>query len=127
MKALTYLYLPLLILLLVSCDKKKDVSPESKVIDISMNQKSYTKSPQEISVLIQKPSQCYNVSKVEKTVSDKTYTYNIVIVDKSAFCTGAIEEETVRVIFDPSTSGDYTLKFLINGKLAETRQVTVVE
>ena len=127
MKALTYLYLPLLLLLLVSCDKKEDASPESKVIDISMSHSSYTKNPQEIAVLIQKPNPCYAINKVEKTISGKTYSYNIVIVDKSELCAAAIAEETVNVVFDPATSGDYTLRFLINGKLAETRQVTVIE
>jgi hypothetical protein len=127
MKALAYLCLPLLLLLLVSCDKKEDASPESKVVDIFMNTRSYTKAPQEIAVVIQKPNPCYAVSKVDKTVSGKTYSYNIVIVDRSEVCATVIAEETVNMIFDPSTSGDYTLKFLINGKLAETRQVTVIE
>lgn len=127
MKALTYLCLPLLLLLLVSCDKEDGALPESKVVEISMNQRSYTTFPQEITIVIQKPNPCYGISKVEKTVSGKTYSYNILIVDKSDFCATVIAEETVSVLFDPSSSGDYTLKFLINGKLAETRQVTVIE
>ncbi|WP_299700100.1 hypothetical protein [uncultured Pontibacter sp.] len=127
MKTLTYLYLPLLLILLVSCDKQEDASPESKVLEITMNQRSYTKSPQEIAVLIQKPNPCYAISKVEKKVSGMTYSYNIVIEDRSQVCAAVMAEETVHVLFDPSTSGDYTLKFLINGKLAETRQVTVIE
>lgn len=127
MKALTCLYLSLFVLLLVSCDKKEDASPQSKILEITMNQRSYTRSPQEIAVLIQKPNPCYAISKVEKTVSGKTYSYNIVIEDRSQVCAAVMAEETVHVMFDPATSGDYTLKFLINGKLAETRQITVIE
>jgi hypothetical protein len=127
MKTLNHLFLPVL-LLFTSCEKEL-VSPEDqpRISEISLSETSSVTVAQEISVTIDKPTPCHYVSEVKKTTSDKTYSYNIIIVSGAEVCATVIEEESVTVTFDPATNGEYTLNFLINGKLHETRTVTVTE
>lgn len=128
MKTINYLFLPVLLLFIISCEKEI-ISPEDQpmILEISLSETSSVTTPQEISITIDKPTPCHYVSEVKKTVSDKTYSYNIILVSGAEICTTVIEEETVTVTFDPATNGEYRLHFLINGKLYESRTVTVTE
>lgn len=128
MKTLNYLFLPVLVLLISSCEEEI-ISPEDQasILEVSLSETSSVTTPQEISVTIDKPTPCHYVSEVKETISDKTYSYDIILLSGAEICTTVIEEETVTVSFDPATNGEYTLNFLINGKLHETRTVTVTE
>ena len=126
MKALHYLFLPILFFFLASCEKE-ELSREADILDISSIQNSSVQEPQDIAVRIQKPTPCHNVSQTKKTVSGSTFNYDIILASGSGVCADVIAEETVSLTFDPSTSGEYTLNFFINGKLYETRKVTVTE
>ena len=126
MKAVNYLILPILLFFLTSCEKE-DLLQEASILEINLSQNSTTQEPQEISIKIKKPTPCHHVSETNKTVSGNVYYYDFVLSSGAEVCADVIAEETVQVTFDPSSSGEYTLNFLINGKLYETRKVTVTE
>lgn len=126
MKASNYLFLPVLFFLLISCEKEA-LLKEPSILDIAFLQSSSVQEPQEITVKIEKPTPCHIVSETNKTTSDNTFNYDFILSNGAEVCADVIEEETVKVTFDPSTSGEYTLNFLINGRLYETRTVTVTE
>ncbi|MBC5992227.1 hypothetical protein [Pontibacter cellulosilyticus] len=126
MKKLAYLFLPILVFFLVSCEKDT-VSPEPGILDITINQTSSVQVPQEIAVKLEKPTPCFSVSNTKKTVSGFTFNYDFTLTNTAEVCADVIAEETVQVTFDPSVAGEYTLNFLINGKQYESRKVTVTE
>ena len=126
MKASNYLFLPVLFFLLISCEKEA-LLKEPGILDIAFLQSSSVQEPQEITVKIEKPTPCHFVSETNKTTSGNTFNYDFILSSGDEVCADVIEEETVKVTFDPSTSGEYTLNFLINGRLYETRTVTVTE
>lgn len=129
MKTLNYLFLPVLLVFSTSCEKEnflpEDQQDQPKILDISFSENSSVSAAQEISITIDKPTPCHYVSEVKKTTSGKIFNYDIILVRGAEFCTTVIEEETISVTFDPAADGEYTLNFLINGKLYETRTVTV--
>lgn len=121
--------MPLMFFLCASCDKD-DIEPSAKVVfiaDISYMESSSVEEAQEIEVTIQKPTPCHLVSKIEKTVSGNTFSYNIVVEGQENPCITVIAQEVVKITLDPSGTGHYVLKFLINGKIYEMRTVTVTE
>ena len=126
MKASNYLFLPVLFFLLISCEKEA-LLKEPGILDIAFLQSSSVQEPQEVTVKIEKPTPCHIVSEIKKNTSGNTFNYDFILSSGAEVCADVIEEETVKVTFDPSTSGEYTLNFLINGKLYETRTVTVTE
>lgn len=126
MKNASYLFLPILFFFLASCEKEAAL-PEPGIIAISFLQSSSVQEPQEVTVKIEKPTPCHEVSQANKTVSGNTFSYDIILLNGSEICADVIAEETVKVTFDPSTIGEYTLNFLINGNLYETRKVNVTE
>lgn len=128
MRRHNYFFLVIMFLFLAACEKEM-VSPEdeTKILEINFSETSSVTTAQEITVKIDKPTPCHYVSQVNKTTSDKTFNYDIILMSDAEVCTAVIEEEDVTVTFDPSTTGEHTLNFLINGKLIETRTVTVTE
>lgn len=128
MKINIYLLLFLTTITLASCEKDS-VSPngEPEILEIIYSKTSPVAAAQDIDVKIQKPTPCHYVSEVKESASDKKYTYNIILKDDSGVCATVIEEEVVTITFEPVTSGEYVLNFLINGKLQEIRVITVTD
>lgn len=115
--------------LFFSCDKD-DPAPSVEnnfIADISFMESSSVQEAQEIEVTIHKGTPCQFVSKTEKTISGNTFNYNFILEGHDDPCITVVTEEVVAVNFDPSEIGQYTLRFLINGELFETRTVTVTE
>ncbi|WP_017733295.1 hypothetical protein [Nafulsella turpanensis] len=127
MKNLTLLLLPLFLFLLVSCEKEELLQEEPSILSISLAESSSIQEPQEVSVTIEKPTPCHYVSGTNESISGNTFNYDFTLLSGAEVCADVIEEEIVTVTFAPSESGEYTLNFLINGKLYETRTVTVTE
>lgn len=129
MKKYFNILVPVMFLFLLSCDKDDPVPSleESSITSIAMLTTSSVQETQEISVTIQKGTPCYYVSGITKNISGNTFNYNIILGNDDNVCAQVITEEVVTVNFDPSSTGEYTLNFLINGKLSETRTVTVTE
>ena len=129
MKTLNYFFLPLLLFMFTACDKEEHSTVEEpEISEINMMTTSPLNEPQEIAVKIQKPTPCHTVE-VETTTSGNTITYDILISPPNGevACIQVVKEETVTVQFEPSASGTYTLNFLINGELQETREIVVTE
>jgi hypothetical protein len=124
MKKAVCIFLPILFFFLASCEKEEAL-PEAGILEIMMDQSPSVQEPQEITVRVHKPTPCYRVSETRKTVSGTTFSYDIILVNDAEICAAVIAEEDVKVIFDPTKAGKYTLNFLINGKLYKTRTVTV--
>lgn len=130
MKKSFYLCLPLLFFFLLSCEKDDITSvPDPDITEIAMLQASTVSEPQEISVTIFKGTPCHQVVETKKTISGNTFNYDIILSEgeEGTSCITVVDSETLTVSFDPPTSGDYTLNFLINGKIYETRTITVTE
>lgn len=124
------LCLPLLCFLFISCSKE-DVndSQEPKILNLTVSSTAVAKQTQEISVTIEKSTPCHEITDVEITSSGNTINYNFVITGPTGetVCAQIIQEETVTVDFEPTTGGEHTLNFLLNGTLAETRIISVSE
>ncbi len=129
MKKSFNILVPVMFLFLLSCDKEDPVTAleESSITNIAMLTTSSAQETQEISVTIQKGTPCYYVSGITKNVSGNSFNFNIIVQNPDNPCAQVITEEVVTVAFDPSSPGEYTLNFSINGKLSETRTVTVTE
>lgn len=127
MKNLPLFCLPLLLFFLFSCEKEETVSTntEDYIANIVMLNSSSVQVEQEIEVTIHKGTPCQFVSKVVQTGSGNTVNYNFILGGQEEGCITLAVKEVVTVVFDPSNPGDYTLNFLINGELFETRTVTV--
>lgn len=127
MKNPIYLF-PVILFFLFSCDKEDPFpSVENNFIaNISMLESSSDQEAQEIKVLVQKATPCHSISRTIKTISGNTFNYNFIIEGSINPCATMISQEVITVIFDPSTSGQHTLNFSINGHLFETRTVAVV-
>lgn len=121
--------LPVIFFFLLSCDKEDPVpSVENNFIaNISFLESSSVKEAQEIEVTVHKGTPCHFISKTVKTISGNTFNYNFILEGNENPCITMVAEEVVTVIFDPSTSGQHTLKFFINGHLFETKTVSVTE
>lgn len=128
MKNLFY-SIPVIFFFLLSCDKEDPVPfMESNFIaDILMPETASIQEAQEIKVIVHKGTPCQFVSEIVKTVSGNTFNYNFILGGDDTPCVTVTAEEEVSVTFDPSTAGEYTLKFFINGRLFETRTVSVTE
>lgn len=126
MKNSFYLLMPVLFFFLLSCDKEDPIEDTLSISNITFEESSSVGESQEISVTIIK-SPCWIVSKIEKTVAGKTFNYNIIGNTVGEVCTADVVSEVVTVAFDPSSTGEHTLNFLINGKVIETRTITVTE
>ena len=124
------LCLPVLCFLFISCSKD-DVNElkDPKILNLTVSATAVAKQSQEISVTIEKPTPCHEITDVEITSSGSTVNYNFIVVGPTGetVCADVIQEETVTVNFEPTTGGEYTLNFLLNGTLAETRTVSVTE
>ena len=121
--------IPLLFFFLVSCDKDEaEPSVEAITIsNISLMESSPVTEAQEIAVTIYLGTPCHSVKQTDTTVSGTVYTYNFVVTGQENPCIQVVTEEVVKVTFDPAGTGEYTLNFLINGELFETRTVTVTD
>lgn len=122
------LCLPVLCLLFVSCSKEDvDEVQEPDILSINLVATAVAKQSQEISVTIEKPTPCHEISETIVTSSDFTVDYNFIVTGPTGdtVCADVIQEEVVKVNFEPSTGGEYTLNFFLNGRLAETRTVPV--
>lgn len=127
MKNSIYLLMPVMFFFLLSCDKEDPIEVSHLISNISYEESSSVGETQEISVTVQHPETCWVVSKIEKTVSGKTFNYNIKTTRVGEICGQAITPEVVTVAFDPSSTGEHILNFLINGKFFETRTITVTD
>ncbi len=127
MKKTFYLLMPVMVFFFLSCDKDDPVSSEAThlIANISFAQTSSDNNSQTISVTIEHSETCWVVSNIEEAVSGKTINYNIKTTRVGEVCGQAITPEVVTVIFNPSSTGEYTLNFLVNGNLRETRKVTI--
>lgn len=112
--------------LLASCREEENAGTEPGIRDIvlSSNQLQEGES-MEIEILIEKPTPCHYVDRVDLNISGTTYTYDILLETTDEICAQVIEEERVTVIFDPQETGTYTLNFLINGRQRQNREVVV--
>ncbi len=119
--------MPVMFFFLLSCDKEDPIEVAHLISNISFEESSSVGEAQEISVTVQHPEGCWEVSDIEKTVAGKTFNYNIKTTRVGEICTQAITPEVVTVAFDPSSTGEHTLNFLVNGKMLETRTITVSE
>ena len=129
MKNLPNFLVPVLFLFLLSCDKDDPVpSTENNFIaNISFPESSSVQEHQQIEITIGKATPCHTIQKVEKNVSGKTFNYNFILVGHNDPCPHVAVQEIVNVDFNPSSTGEHTLKFSINGKLFETRIIAVTE
>lgn len=114
---------------LFACGEEELVTNEGapNILEINFSETSSVTAAQEIIVKIEKPTPCHYVSEVKKTISDKTFNYDIILLTDAEVCADVIEEEDVTVTFDPSSTGEHTLNFFINGILFEIRTITVTE
>ena len=129
MKTPMYFFLPLLLIMFTACEKEEHTTvEESEISEINMMANSPLNEPQEITIKIQKPTPCHTVE-VETTTTGNTITYDILVsaAQGDVACIQVVKEETVTVLFEPSAKGTYTLDFLINGELQETREIIVTE
>ncbi len=127
MKNSFYLLMPVMFFFLLSCDKEDPIEVAHLISNISYEESSSVGETQEISVTVQHSETCWVVSNIEKTVAGKTFNYNIKTTRVGEVCGQAITPEVVTVDFDPSSTGEHTLNFLVNGKAFETRTITVTE
>jgi hypothetical protein len=127
MKIIQYLSLFMLLLLFSACQKEEELLQEPAILSVSVGSTVSMSSPQPIEVLIQKPTPCHQVARVNATASGTTYAFDIILESGAQICAQVIEEEVVTVSFNPQGPGLHTLNFLINGRLLETRQVVVEE
>lgn len=127
MKNLFCLLMPVMFFFLLSCDKEDPIEVAHLITDISYEESSSVGEDQEISVTVQHPETCWKVSNIEKSVAGKTFNYNIKTTRVGEICGQAITTEVVTVAFDPSSTGEHTLNFLVNGKIFETRKITVTD
>ena len=129
MKKLAYLFVCFSMLFLISCKDEEEVAPlEGNILAVELSSGITKNTTQQISITIGKPTPCHVVKEVlvsNATTAGKTVEYNIILEETSEACIQVIKEEVVTVTFTPEQSGEYTLKFLINGKLLETRKVFV--
>lgn len=124
------LCLPVLCFLFISCSKEDiDEVQQPEILSINLMATAVAKQSQEISVTIEKPTPCHEITDVQITSSGNRVSYNFIVTGPTGdtVCADVIQEETVTVNFEPETGGEYTLNFLLNGTLAETRTVTVSE
>lgn len=113
---------------LISCDKE-DAEPVSEIniSGITLGDSHTVGQTEQINVTITKPTPCHIIEEETVTVNGRIYSYNFRLVDKAEVCVQMTQEETVTVDFKPTEVGEHTLNFSINGKLFETRTVTVTE
>lgn len=117
--------IPVLFLFLLSCEKE-DPTPLDYISNISFLDFTAIQEEQEIQVTINKASPCQYVGKTDKTVSGNTFNYNFILEGEGNRCVTIFGiEEIISVNFNPTSPGQYTLNFLINGKLYETRMIMV--
>lgn len=125
---LKLLILPLLLLMFLACEKDDlDQVQEAQFTNIAYLSTSTAAEGQKISVTIEKPYACLKVKEIVESSQGKTKTYDFILpgLAKDQGCFTVIGEETFELTFAPSEAGEYILNFLINGKLFETRTVTV--
>lgn len=128
MKQLSYLFLSLIVFFFASCQKDEDPGlREPSIKSVSVNSTVSKSTTQQIDVLIEKPTPCYAVSKVNASSLGTSYSYDIILESGAEVCADMIAEEVVTVSFAPQTTGEHTLNFLINGKLYQTKKVVVTE
>lgn len=130
MKSLSLLFFGLLLVLSAACQKEEiDPSENStsaaSIREVKLSSTTAKGQSQEIEVTIVKPTPCHVVAEVNTTYSGTAVNYDFILEQASEACIQVIAEEVVPVSFAPQSSGLYTLNFLINGKLFETRKVTV--
>lgn len=127
MKTVSYLFLCFVVLLFASCQKDEEVvEMEADILEVQLSSNITKSQAEEIKVTIKKPTPCYVVQEVKVEQSGMEVNYDIIIRNDAQICVQVIAEEVVTVNFEPQASGEYTLNFLINGKLYETRQVRVL-
>lgn len=126
MKNLFYL-IPVLFFSLLACEKEDPVQGDI-IASITMFESSSIKEAKEIKVKIQKDDPCEFVNEIVKTVSGKTFNYDFILQGDENHCITIYSlQEDVSVVFDPTITGQHTINFLINGRLFETRTVSVTE
>lgn len=130
MKKLTYLFLSLSLFLIAACQDENEVTtvtPEPEIVSIALNSSVPVNTQQQITLTLAKPTPCHVVSEVLTSSSGMEVNYDIILESNTQACAQVIDEEVLTLNFNPQTSGTYTLNFLINGKLYETRQVVVTD
>jgi hypothetical protein len=125
MKTLIISSLLVIAAFLASCQKEEPAVQDASIVSVNIESVMSQNTAQQIQVLIKKPTPCHEVSSVNTSVSGTTYTYDILLSNAAQLCAQVIAEETVTVSFSPQATGEYTLNFLINGRLYETRTVRV--
>lgn len=127
MKTTTLFFLPLFIFFLCSCDKEEtDPVEEIALSSVVLPASFSAQEPHEIIVQITTGTPCYSID-VEKTVSGNIFEYDFILTEEDVACIQVVKQHDVPVIFDPASIGTYTLRFLIDGELYETREIVVTE
>lgn len=127
MKTKMIFLLPFLAFFFLSCEKEEN-SPvqEIRLSAIILPHSASLQEPQEISVRITTPTPCYSIETL-KSVSGNTFEYNFLLTEEDGACIQVVKEHELSVVFDPQNPGTYTLNFLIDGELKETREIVVTE
>lgn len=127
MKNLLKLCVPVLCIFLISCDKEEDPILEPGIADIIFLEEQLQGESQELEVTLQKPTPCHTFEETIFTITDNIVDYDFIMLNGEEVCAQVLTNEKVTVEFEPSASGEYLLNFHINGKLYQTRTVTVAE
>ena len=127
MKTKMFFFLLLFIFSLWSCEKEEIVTVEEIAFSaVVLPVSSSAQEPQEIIVQITTGTPCYSIE-VEKTVTGNLFEYNFILTEIETICIQATKKHDIPVIFDPSSAGTFTLRFLIDGELHETHEIVVTE
>lgn len=127
MKTTMLFFLPLFIFFFWSCEKE-EINPveEAAMSAVVLPAFSSAQEPQEIIVQITTGTPCYSID-VVKTVSGNTFNYNFILTEEDVPCVQVVKTHDIPVVFDPPSAGTYTLHFLIDEELHETREIVVTE
>lgn len=127
MKIKQLFLLSLFLFSLCSCENEETVHVEENALSAVVLPVSFSaQEPREIVVQITTATPCYSIE-VVKTVSGYTFEYNFVLTEEDNACIQVVKEHNIPVVFDPTGAGTYTLRFLIDGELQETREIVVAE
>lgn len=132
-KLVKYLTFCFTMILLVSCSGEA-VSPEvdvpageASIKEVQVGGAVVKDQTHQLTVIIHKPTPCHQLVQTKISATGTTVNYNFILESSGEICAQVIEEETVQIAFTPQSSGVYTLKFSIDGRLYRTKQVVVGE
>ena len=127
MKTKSFFFLPLFIFSLWSCEKEEMEPVEEIALSaVVLPASSMAQEPREIIVQVSTPTPCYTID-VVKTVLNNVYEYNFTLTEQDIVCVQVVKKHDIPVVFDPPSAGTYTLRFLIDGELHDTKEIVVTE